>query len=97
MSFNHEEANLNVYGGILRVNKYGLQDDRWAESEIRRKLIGQLASKLACDAIQKTEDRYSTEFRLHVYVLTPTQLERLVQQRAERMYPNSPNWQWEQP
>lgn len=95
MSFDHDEkAGPQVYGGILTINRVGLQDNTLLECEVRRKLANQLASNLSHDAIQKTEGQYSDEYRLHVYVLTPAQLERLVQQRAERLHPSMPSMQW---
>lgn len=95
MTFEYDvEAKLNVYGGVAMVNKAGLVDDGLIESMTRRRLVEQLASTLVRDAIFKTDKGYSYEYRLQVYVLTPDQLEKYVQRRAERMHPSSPSVEW---
>jgi hypothetical protein len=95
MSFSHDtEAKLNIYGGVAMVNKSGLVDDKLIGSMVRSRLVEQFACTLAQDAIIKTDKGYSYEYHLQVYVLTPAQLEKYVQRRAERLRSQSPNMEW---
>ena len=95
MSFSYDiGAKLNTYGGIAMVNKSGLVDDNLLDSMVRRRLVEQFAATLAHDAIIKTDKVYSYEYRLQVYVLTPDQLEKYVQRRAERLRSQSPSMEW---
>ena len=57
---------------------------------IEEKLTAQLSQMISRDCMQYTVGEYSTEHRLDVYVLTPDQLERLIQQRAERLLATHP-------
>ena len=95
MSFNYDpEARLNVYGGTLIENTRANLNTSITRSMIREKLIAQLATTLASEAVTVTETAYTKEHRLQVYVLTSAQLEKYVQRRAEILHPSRPSPQW---
>lgn len=95
MSFNNDpESKLNVYGGLLVENTKGMLGTGVPTSMIRQRLYKQLANQLTADAVTVTETEYTREHRLQVYVLTPAQLEKYVQRRAERLYKSSPDVKW---
>lgn len=95
MSFNHDpEAKLNVYGGLIIENRRGRLDTSVPHSMMTQRLYQQLAANLASDAVTVEESLYAKEYRLQVYVLTPAQLEKYVQRRAERLHPSMPDCHW---
>jgi len=95
MSFDHDvEANLNTYGGRIVENKVSLTGSGVPRSMMVKRLYEQLAVNLAYDAVTTTEDKYSVTHDLRVYVLTPEQLEKYVQRRAERLHPSMPEPRW---
>lgn len=95
MTFKHDpESELNIYGGLIVENTKGALNTNIPASMFRQRLFEQLANNLAHDAVTITETPYTKEHRLQVYVLTPAQLERYVQRRAERLYPSRPGPVW---
>lgn len=95
MSFDNDpDAKLNVYGGLIVENTRGMLNTGITESMMAKRLIEQLAVNLAHDAVTITETKYSKEHRLQVYVLTPAQLEKYVQRRAERLHQSTPSAHW---
>lgn len=91
MSFNSDsDSNLNIMGCAFRENHGGLINSKVPFNMIRRRMAEQLATKLTEDCMQVTKEKYSTEYRLQVYVLTPDQLEKYVQRRAEQLSPYRP-------
>lgn len=95
MSFDSDpDAKLNSYGGQIIENKSGLVGTGLHRSMMVRRLMEQLAANLADGAVVTTEDAYTVQHKLQVYVLTPTQLERYVQRRAERLHKTLPDVRW---
>jgi hypothetical protein len=92
MSMNHDsDAGPEIIGVAVRENKRGLVGTSVPTNMIRERLAHMLAAEVAGHCVKVTEDAYSTEYRVEVYVLTAGQLERLVQRRAERLYPGMPS------
>lgn len=95
MSFDHDpDCKLNVYGGLIVENTKGMLNTSVPTSMMCDRLFAQLATNLAHDAITVTETPYTKEYRLSVYVLTPAQLEKYVQRRAESLSPARISCQW---
>ena len=95
MSFNHDQdSKLNIYGGLIVENTGGMLNTSMTTSMFRQRLIDQLAANLASDAVEVTETKYTKEHRLQVYVLTPAQLEKYVQRRAEMLHQTRPGPVW---
>lgn len=59
--------------------------DGLLHSMVFERLRDQVARVLTSDAVRKTEGIYSTDYEVRLYVLTPDQLEKYVQRRAERI------------
>lgn len=91
MSFDRNpDVPPQMFHATIRENKRGLVGTPIPTDMIRKRLTAFLASEIS-RCVQVTEDKYSTEYRLEVYVLTADQVERLVQRRAERLYPGIPS------
>ena len=92
MSFDRDsDAELTIMSCAIRENNAGLLNTQIPLRMIQKRLVEQLAVQLTSDCTQITEEKYSTEYRLKVYVLTPDQLEKYVQRRAERLHSSIPN------
>ena len=57
----------------------------YAEREAVKRMIEQLSVILARDCITKVEGTFLTEFSLNAYVVTPEALEKLVQERVQKV------------
>ena len=85
MSFDHDpKAGPQVYGGRAVLHNMEMHNE-FAVRAIYRRLSDQLAITLTEDATVVTPREYSVEYDLRVYVLTPSQLARMVQQKAEEL------------
>lgn len=85
MSINFDSsAKLNLVGGRWSVSKNGYlqQGEEIADRMAFDRLRDQLASLLTKEAVRKTENTYSVDYEIRLYVLTPDQLEKYVQRRA---------------
>lgn len=58
--------------------------------QVRRELVNRLMETVSQDCIEIVEGLYTTEYRLNLWVLTPDQLGRLVQDKAEQLFRGSP-------
>jgi hypothetical protein len=88
MSFDFDpDAKLNQIGARFTVNNLerDKQTERMVDRMIFDRMCGQLASILSVEAMRRTEGVYSTDYEIRLYVLTPDQLEKYVQRRAERL------------
>lgn len=52
---------------------------------IRRELVNQIMDTIANDCVEVIPGVYTTEYRLKLWVLTPDQLGRLVQDKADQL------------
>lgn len=92
MSLDHDSnAGPEIINVAVRENKRGLVGTSVPTDMIRRRLLHMLAAEVTGHCVKVTEDEFSTEYRVEVYVLTAGQLERLVQRRAERLHPGMPS------
>jgi len=92
MSMNHDSnADPEIINVAVRENKRGLIGTSVPTNMIRQRLLHMLAAEVSGHCVKVTEDEYSTEYRVEVYVLTAGQLERLIQRRAERLYGSTPS------
>lgn len=81
------DAKLNTLSARYTVSHAAERQsaDRMVRSMAFQRIRDYLARELADSAIRVTEEKYSTDFEVRVYVLTPDQLEKYVQRRAERL------------
>lgn len=90
----HPEAKLQIYGGQIIEHKPGpLIAGGLIDSMFRQRLYEQLAGALT-DCVRIEEGVYMRKYHMQVYVLTPDQLEKYVQRRADRLYPGRPDVRW---
>lgn len=61
------------------------------KSMIYERLLEHLGNSITHECTQKETGKYVTLHKLDVYVLTPDQLECLVQRRAMRLHPSAPS------
>lgn len=85
------DARPTVFHASFVENHRGLLGTDIPKLEIHNRLFQYLAEEISHSCIETEVGKYSTEHRLRVYVLTVDQLERLVQKRAERLYPSIPS------
>jgi hypothetical protein len=82
-----DEAKLNQIGARFTVNN--LERSQMTTDMVERMMFDRMRSQLAGlitrEAVRVTEGAYHTEYETRLYVLTPGQLEKYVQRRAERI------------
>ena len=87
------DAKLNILGARWNVSRTMIEQER-APDFVRElafsRLREQLASELSISAMQVTGNKYSVDYEIRLYVLTPDQLEKYVQRRAERLRYGNP-------
>lgn len=89
------DAKLNLVSATAIISRMELSLCRERESVVldamRRRMASQLASLLTQEsALERTDAQYGREYRARFYVVTPMQLEKYVQRRAERLGYASP-------
>ena len=90
MTFDEKDPPRMFFAKVLE-NKHGKLGTGIPKEVIVRRLVDYIAHGVSEDAIEVTENEFSIEYRLSVYVLSPAQLERLIAFRAERMHPSIPS------
>lgn len=92
MSFNRDpDVRPQLIHANYIENHCGLQNCDMAEHMICDHVRGVLAAEIANECVQKDIGKYSTEYRLDVYVLTADQLERMVSRRARALSAHAPD------
>ena len=90
MSFNHDpKAGPQVYRVRAVLHNIDMHNE-FAVRAIYRRVSDQLAISLAEEATVVTAGEYGVEYDLRVYVLTPNQLARMVQEKADQLRVNYP-------
>ena len=88
MSFDRDpDARLTYFTACVTVSNNAEDDAAFSmpRNVVFDQLLSYLASAITEDCMVRRKEKYHTAFELRAYVLTADQLERLVQQRAERM------------
>jgi hypothetical protein len=90
MTFDEKDP-PRMFSAKVLENKHGKLGTGIPRNIIVKRLFDYIARGISDDAIKVTDNEFSIEHRLSVYVLSPAQLERLVALRAERTHPSIPS------
>lgn len=97
MSFDHDpKAGPQVFSVRYSLSNLGsFQEQQHAKNMARQRVEAMLAHNLVEVTTTKNEQAYITNYEIRVFVLTPDQLARLVQEKAEKLNRGYPDVQFD--
>lgn len=82
-----DDANAMMFTSCFSESHASALQTSIPQARIRDELIRKLASVISNQCISQRVGLFSTEYQLRAYVLTQDQLEKLIHDRASRLFP----------